>query len=124
MRLNLERARAENPSDPHLAVSILPFRRSDHEFTGKIYKLPDTDEKNVPIQLTSRGGGSLATKPGGDPNVHQPLVQTYLVPVEVDDPDRTLTPGTLATVKIHLKWKSAAWWAWRSIASALDVGLW
>jgi putative peptide zinc metalloprotease protein len=124
MRINLDRARVENPADPHLEVSILPFRRSDRQFVGRITKLPDTDEKNLPIQLTSRGGGNLATKPGGDPNVHQPLVQTYLVAVEVEDPDETLTPGTLATVKIHLKWKSAAWWAWRSVASALDVGLW
>jgi putative peptide zinc metalloprotease protein len=124
LRVNLERARAEHPDDPHLEVSILPFRRSDREFTGRVTKLPDTDEKNVPIQLTSRGGGDVATKPGGDPNVHQPLVQTYLIPVEVEDPDETLTPGTLATVKIHLQWKPAAWWAWRSMASALDVGLW
>jgi hypothetical protein len=124
LRLNLQRARAENPADPHLEVSILPSRRSDHEFKGRITRLPDADEKNLPIQLTSRGGGSWAVKPGGDPNVHQPMVQAYLIPVEVVDPDETLTPGTLATVKIHLKWKSAAWWAWRSIASALDVGLW
>lgn len=124
MRINLDRSRAANPADPHLEVSILPFNRSDQEFTGRITRLPDTDEKNVPIQLTHRGGGSLATKPGGDPNVHQPLVQTYLVAIEVEDPDDTLMPGTLATVKIHLKWKSAAWWTWRSITSALDVGLW
>ena len=38
--------------------------------------------------------------------------------------DATLAPGTLATCKVHLRWRSAAWWAWRSIASALDVGLW
>jgi putative peptide zinc metalloprotease protein len=124
LRLNLERARRENPADPHLEVSILPARRSDREFKGRVTQLPDTDEKNLPIQLTSRGGGTVAPKPGGDPNVHQPIVQTYLIPVEVEDPDETLAPGTLATVKIHLKWKSAAWWAWRSIASALDVGLW
>jgi len=41
-----------------------------------------------------------------------------------DDPDSTLVPGTLGQAKIHLEWKSAAWWAWRSIASALDIGLW
>jgi putative peptide zinc metalloprotease protein len=124
MRLNLERARTEDPNDPHLDVSILPTRRSDKQFKGRITRLPDTDEKNLPIQLTSRGGGDVATKPGGDPNVHQPIVQTYLIPVEVEDPDGTLIPGTLATVKVHMKWKSAAWYTWRSIASSLDVGLW
>jgi putative peptide zinc metalloprotease protein len=124
MRINLERKQAETPDDAYLEVDILPFNRSDRQFKGRVYRLPDTDEKNVPVQLTHRGGGSLATKPGGDPNVHQPLVQTYLVAVEVVDPDQTLTPGTLATVKIYLQWKSLAWWTWRSITSALDVGLW
>ena len=124
MRVNLERQRQENPTDPHLDVTILPFRRSDKQFTGRINKLPDTDEKNLPIQLTHKGGGTVATKPGGDPNIHQPIVQTYLVAVEINDPDGTLAPGTLATVKVHLKWRSAAWWAWRSVASALDIGLW
>jgi putative peptide zinc metalloprotease protein len=124
MRINLDRQMIENPTDPHLEVSILPFRRSDHQFKGRITKLPDTDEKNLPLQLTHRGGGTVATKPGGDPNVHMPLVQTYLVAVEIEDPDGTLASGTLATVKVHLKWRSAAWWAWRSVASALDIGLW
>jgi putative peptide zinc metalloprotease protein len=124
MRVNLDRQRVENPTDPHLEVSILPSRRSDRQFMGRITRLPDTDEKNVPLQLTHRGGGTWATKPGGDPNVHQPLVQAYLVPIEVEDPDATLAPGTLGTCKVHLKWRSAAWWTWRSVASALDVGLW
>jgi putative peptide zinc metalloprotease protein len=124
MRQNLDRARAEHGENGHLEVSILAKNRSDRLFTGRITRLPDTDEKNVPIQLTHRGGGTLATKPGGDPNVNQPLVQTYLIPIEIDDPDSTLTPGTLATAKIHLQWRSAAWWTWRSIASALDIALW
>jgi putative peptide zinc metalloprotease protein len=124
IRQNLDRVRAERPDDAYLEVSILPTNRSDREFKGRITRVPDTDEKNVPVQLTHRGGGSLATKPGGDPNVNQPIVQTYLIVVDVDDPDDTLAPGTLATVKIHLKWKSLAWWSWRSIAAALDIGMW
>jgi putative peptide zinc metalloprotease protein len=124
IRQNLARIRAEQPNDAYLEVSILPARRSDKEIKGRITRLPETDEKNVPLALTHRGGGSLATKPGGDPKVSEPMVQTYLVAVEVDDPDDTLTPGTMAMVKVHLKWRSAGWWAWRSIASALDIGLW
>jgi len=123
IRQNMDRVRAENP-DAYLEVSILPKYRSDRELVGRITRLPDTDEKNVPIALTHRGGGSLATKPGGDPNVHQPLVQTYLIAIEIDNADSTLAPGSLATAKIHLKWRTAAWWTWRAISSALDIGLW
>src|SRR5262245_60231524 len=120
MRQNLERISAERPNDAYLEVSILA--KHHQEYKGRITKLPDTDEKNIPLALTHRGGGTVATKPGGDPNVNQPLVQIYLVSVEMDDPDDTLTSGTLAVVKVHLKWRSGAWWAWRSIASALDIG--
>ena len=122
MKRNLDRKMAEQPDEAYLEVSILA--KNHKEYKGRITRLPDTDEKNVPLPLTHRGGGSIATKPGGDPNVNQPLIQTYLVVVEMDDPDDSLTPGTLATAKVHLEWKSAAWWAWRSIASALDVALW
>jgi putative peptide zinc metalloprotease protein len=123
LRVNMARVQAERPDDPYLPVEILPRNRQSR-LAGRVVRLPDTDEKNLPIQLTHRGGGSVATKPGGDPNVHTPLVQTYVVVVEIDDPDDTLTPGTMATVKIHNEWRSTAWWVWRNIASALDVGLW
>jgi putative peptide zinc metalloprotease protein len=122
MKQNLDRITAERPNDAYLEVSILA--KHHKEYTGRITRLPDTDEKNIPLALTHRGGGTVATKPGGDPNVNQPLVQIYLVSVEMDDPDDTLTSGTLAVVKVHLRWRSGAWWAWRSIASALDIGLW
>ena len=103
-----------DPAVPPVGPAV---HRADHQAAGH-----GREEPAHPAHQPGRR--NVATKPGGDPNVHQPLVQTYLVAVEVEDPDETLTPGTLATVKIHLKWKSAAWWAWRSMASALDVGLW
>jgi len=106
-----------------LSVSILIPGRMDHIYQGKVTILPETDANRVPIQLTHRGGGTLAVRPNGDPNVIQPLAQTYLISIDILDPDGTLTPGTLAEVKIHTKWRSAAWWAWRGIASALDLGL-
>ncbi len=124
LRQNLERVRRERPEAPWLEVTILPKNRRDYQLVGRIMKLPDTDEKNVPLALTHRGGGNLATKPAQDPNVHQPLLQTYLVPVEILNPDDTIAPGTMAQCKVHLQWRSAAWWTWRSIASALDIGLW
>jgi len=124
IRQNLDRVKAEHPDAPYLEVSILAKNRSDHEFKGRVTRVPDTDEKNLPLALTHRGGGSIAVKPNSDPKVNQPMIQTFLIPVEVDDPDSTLVPGTVAMAKIHMQWRSGAWWAWRSIASALDIGLW
>jgi putative peptide zinc metalloprotease protein len=93
-----------------LAVTIHVKGRSDRDFHGRVRTLPPQNAATVPIQLTQRGGGPLAVKPGGDPNILQPLAQVYLVEVEILDPDAAIDPGQLAVVKIHTKWRSAGWW--------------
>jgi putative peptide zinc metalloprotease protein len=113
------------PPGGSLDVSIYVKGRTDRQFTGKIYRdrLPRQNAANVPIQLTQRGGGPLAVKPSEDPNQLIPLAQTYLVEVELSDPDPAVKPGQLSVVKIHTKWRSAAWWVGRALANALDIGL-
>jgi putative peptide zinc metalloprotease protein len=105
-----------------LAVTIHVKGRSDRDFTGRLRRLPEQNAATVPIQLTQRGGGPLAVKPGGDPNVLQPLAQVYLVEVEILDPDAAIDHGQLAVVKIHTKWRSAGWWVGRALSNALDIG--
>jgi putative peptide zinc metalloprotease protein len=85
--------------------------------------VPGQNASNVPLQLTQRGGGPLAVKPSDDPNQLIPLAQTYLVEVEITDPDAAIKPGQLAVVKIHAKWRSGAWWVSQTLANALDIGL-
>jgi putative peptide zinc metalloprotease protein len=106
-----------------LVVSILVKGRTDREFVGRVLPLPEQNAETVPIQLTQRGGGPLAVKPGGDPNILVPLAQVYLVDVEILDRDGAIDPGQLAAVKIHTKWRSAAWWIGRTLSNALDIGL-
>ncbi|HJZ56521.1 MAG TPA: site-2 protease family protein [Gemmataceae bacterium] len=105
-----------------LDVSVYVKGRSDRVFNGKLRRLPKQNAANVPIQLTQRGGGPLAVKPSEDPNQLIPLAQTYLVEVELTDPDAAIRPGQLAVVKIHAKWRSGAWWVGRALANALDIG--
>ena len=111
------------PARGELDVSVYIKGRSDRTFTGKLRQLPGQNAANVPIQLTQRGGGPLAVKPSENPNELMPLAQTYLVEVELTDPDAAVKPGQLAVVKIHTKWRSAAWWVGRALANALDIGL-
>jgi putative peptide zinc metalloprotease protein len=106
-----------------LNVSILVKGRSDHEFTGRLKTLPAQNSETVPVQLTQRGGGSLAIKPGGDPKVFVPLAQVYVVDIDVTNPDRAVLLGQIAVVKIHTKWRSGAWWVGRALANSLDIGL-
>jgi len=111
------------PPNGALDVSIYVKGRSDRQFHGKLRHLPGLNASNVPIQLTQRGGGPLAVKPSEDPNQLIPLAQTYLLEVEIDDPDAAIKPGQLAVVKVHAKWRSAAWWVGQTLANALDIGL-
>jgi putative peptide zinc metalloprotease protein len=106
-----------------LDVSIYAKGRSDRTFSGKLRRLPAQNAATVPLPLTQRGGGSLAVKPNDDPNLLVPLAQVYLVEVELTDPDVALTPGQLAVVKIHARWRSGAWWVARALSNAMDLGL-
>ena len=121
LRDNLDERRGTNT--PWLEVSIHVSGRSDVVFTGKVTRLPETNAAEVPVGLTHRGGGSLAVKPNPSSRALEPLAQTYLVTIELDNPDPAFCPGTTVKVQIHNKWKPLAWWAWRGIASALDLGL-
>ena len=111
------------PIRGELEASIYVKGRSDTAFVGKLTRLPGQNAATVPIQLTQRGGGPLAVKPAEDPNQLIPLSQTYVVEVELTDPNATIKPGQLAVVKIHAKWRSAAWWVGQNLANALDIGL-
>ncbi len=124
IRESLDRQRAENPKDAFLDASILLANRSDHIFRGKVTTLPETHESNLPVELTSRGGGPVAVRPSSNPNTNEPVAQTYLIQVEILNPDRSIVPGSHAKVKIHLRWRTAAWWVGHKIASALDWALW
>lgn len=106
-----------------LEVSIHVPGRSDRVWQGIVWRLPESDEKNIPFQLTDRGGGSLAVQPGNNPNVNVPLAQHYLVHVEILDSDETITPGILVDTQIHCRWRSAGWWCYRKIATALKLGI-
>jgi putative peptide zinc metalloprotease protein len=106
-----------------LTVDIrVPGRRAE-TVPGRVVRLPESDAKDVPLALTHKSGGPLATKPNTDPNTNSPQSQQYLVTVEIPRPDEAIVPGTLVRVKIHCKWKTGAWWVWHSISSAFDLGL-
>jgi putative peptide zinc metalloprotease protein len=122
---NLAEKKAESPNElAFLDASILVSNRSDHIYQGRVTAVPNMHETNMPVGLTSRGGGPVAVRPSERQNSNEPVTQTYLIQVELMDPDGTLVPGAQAKVKIHLKWRTAASWVAQKIASALDVGLW
>jgi putative peptide zinc metalloprotease protein len=108
-----------------LEVTIRIHGFGSRTWSGRVHRLPATAEKTVPIQLTTKGGGPLATRPGTDPNNPEPQGQVYLVGIEFETAqDRAISPGTLGQVKIHCRYRSGAWWVWRTLSSTFDLGLW
>lgn len=100
----------------------VPGRGIDYIY-GKVTHLPEQDAKDVPVQLTHRGGGTLAVKPAADPRLNQPQSQVYLVEVVLDQPDPYLVPGSIVQVKIYCHWQTCAWWCWRKVSALFDLGL-
>lgn len=110
-------------SDPNLPVTLRVHGRADLKWAGKVARLQASEAKEVPPQLTTKHGGPLAVKPTSQPGKFEPQAQHFLVSVDFLAPDRNIHPGTLASVKVHCHWKSAAWWVWRKISSTFDLGL-
>jgi putative peptide zinc metalloprotease protein len=112
-----------------LDVGIYVPGRTDKTFTAVLRRLPDSDEKHVPPQLTQRGGGPLAVRPAGEDGREMvPVGQVYLLDVEITDPELIenpgcIKPGALIQVKIYCRWRSFGWWLGRRISEALDIGL-
>ena len=107
-----------------LDVAVHVPGRTDRVYDGKVLRLPDSDEKRVPPQLTQRGGGPLSVKPAGENGQETtPVAQVYLVQIPLSDTDTSARPGTLAQTKVYCKWRSGAWWCRWKLAEALDLGL-
>jgi putative peptide zinc metalloprotease protein len=106
-----------------LAVAIRIPGRLGHTWAGQIVQLPESEAREVPLPLTQKGGGPLAVKPGELPSDCVPQGQQYLLAVALLDPDGAVCPGTLAPVVIRCRWRTAAWWVWRALASTFDLGL-
>lgn len=91
---------------------------------GHVTHLPESEARHVPLGLTTRAGGTVPIKPGTATQGHAPQSQLYLVGIDFHDTARArIWPGSLAQVKIHCRWRPAAWWVWRKLSAAFDLGL-
>jgi putative peptide zinc metalloprotease protein len=122
--LNYRLLQEDLPPGGEIAAAVYVAGRTDRVYQGRVRRLPQADSKQVPPQLTQRGGGPLAVKQSGEEGRETtPVAQVYLVEVEIVDPDASIRPGTLVQVKVYCRWRSAAWWVKRKLAEALDFGL-
>jgi putative peptide zinc metalloprotease protein len=109
-----------------LPVTLRVQGRAALTWHGKISQLPEAEAKRIPAPLTNKGGGNIAVKPTSKPDQEGlvPQSQQYLVGIDIIDSDNKICPGTMAHVKIHCRYRTCAWWAWRAFSSAFDLGDW
>jgi putative peptide zinc metalloprotease protein len=113
----------KRPRNEPLEVTIRVRGLETRYWSGRVSHLPQSADKTIPLQLSTRGGGPLAVKATSQPNQLEPQAQIYLVGIDFEQPDRAIAPGAMAQVKIHVEYRSLAWWAWRSLSSTFDLGL-
>lgn len=109
--------------EPDLTANIRVQGRLGHAWPGHVTHLDQQEARQVPLALTSKGGGPLAVKPSADPSVLQPQSQQYMVFIDLDQSDAAVCPGTLAQVKVDCRWRTVAWWLWRTVSARFDLGL-
>jgi putative peptide zinc metalloprotease protein len=120
IRDNLLKARVRKENLP---VTIRVHGRDMRTWSGVVYSLPQSQADDVPLPLTNKGGGPLATKPTADTKKNVPQNQVYLVGINFEDPDTAICPGVLAQVKVHNEYRTCAWWVWRTLSATFDLGL-
>jgi putative peptide zinc metalloprotease protein len=108
---------------PELEAAIHVRGATRRVWQGTVTHLPEAEAPSVPVQLTVRAGGPLAVEPGHPAGGLVPQTQQYLVPVDFREAEAAVFPGTLAQVEIQCRWRSCAWWLWRTLAATFDLEL-
>ena len=120
-----ERPNSEGPRTlVPVPITVRIQGRGLETWQGKVAYLPQSEAKEIPLQLSNRGGGPVAvkterTKTGG----LIPQTQYYLVYVDIVNPDPAMAPGTMAQVKIQCKSETCLKWLWRTINTSMELKL-
>jgi putative peptide zinc metalloprotease protein len=116
-------SRALEQYGKELDVTIRVQGRDSMTWKGHLDPLPEQEAREVPPQLTSKLGGPLAVKPPSKAGQFVPQGQVYLVHVHFVNPDTAIEPGSLGQVKVHCRWRSGAWWCYRTVMGMFDIPL-
>jgi putative peptide zinc metalloprotease protein len=108
-----------------LPVTIRIQGRDSHTWKGEWMAMPESEARTILPQLSNKGGGPIPIKPSADPNKLEPVSQQYVLSIAIDNPqnDKAIVPGSMGQVKIECRWRSAAWWVWRTVNDTFDLGL-
>ncbi len=133
VKAGLERGMPEGRPLANLEVTVRVHGRDAQTWKGRITSLPQSEAKTIPLQLSSKQGGPVATRPPTSPQPGSktppeegmtPQTQHYIVYVDILEADDAIVPGNLAQVKVRCQSETCLHWLWRTIHDTFDVGLW
>jgi putative peptide zinc metalloprotease protein len=118
-----------------LDVLIRVHGRDAHSWKGRIEELPESEARVIPVELSSKAGGPVATKAmpltaqqAAKGGIHSeplaPQTQHYIVYVNLLNPDDAIVPGATAQVKVRCQPETCVHWLWRTVNDTFDLGLW
>src|SRR5262249_7542101 len=119
-----ENFKKKHASGEPLQATIRVQGHDSKLWPGVVNLLPESDAKDVPVQLANKVGGPLAVKPGTEQGKLLPQSQVFLVSVDFEKPDDSIAINSIAQVKIHCEYRSCAWLIYRTVSNTFDLGLW
>jgi putative peptide zinc metalloprotease protein len=124
VRSGRERGTIERRGLTPLSVVLRIQGREWETWQGKVSYLPQSEAKEIPLQLSNKAGGPVPVKAERSKNgALIPQTQYYLVYVDIENADDAISPGTMAQVKIKTKNETCLKWMWRTINNSMELKL-
>jgi hypothetical protein len=105
-------------------ISIRIQGRGSETWGGKVSYLPESEAKEIPLQLSNKAGGPVPVKAERSKNGGLiPQTQYFLVYIDIENADDAIAPGTMAQVKIRTKNETCLKWMWRTVNTSMELRL-
>jgi putative peptide zinc metalloprotease protein len=121
--LQLLRDEKDTPDGKFIAATIRIVGDGMKTRVGHVLHLPPSEASTIPPALSSKLTGPVPVKPSEDPNKLVPQSQVFLVDIDFDRENDDIALNTLAQVHIHCRYRSVAWWVWRTVSQTFDLRL-
>jgi putative peptide zinc metalloprotease protein len=96
---------------------------SEMTFKSKVAEIAKRNREDIPAELSSTGGGEIATKQDQKTGQNKPLTAAYEVMIPIDNHDLLLQPGLRGFAKIDGGTAPLGWWIYRWVTKTFHFNL-
>jgi putative peptide zinc metalloprotease protein len=104
-------------------TSVLIHGAAGRHWPGAVTSVAQIDAKNIPVALSNRVGGDVATQHDPTTKAEKPHGQHYLVSIHLKGGDPAIHPGVLGRVAIHAEAQTTWWRVRRWLGTTMNWGL-